>query len=138
MGVAQNPRSAEWYRSTYGDASTSGVVLAAAAGLDNAIVVKSAKHTIMVQAITINIKTSAAQTITIRDDNGTPIDVLVIEASAAAGTIRSINFGAKGVALTEGKNLDIVNTAGPAYSWSIEAYQVQTSASASTTADRTI
>lgn len=118
--------SAAWYRQTNTDKSTSGVVLAASAGLTDAIVVPSANHTLYIQLIAVNIHTAAAQTITFRDDAGTPIIVLFIEASAAAGTIRIIDFGAKGFALTEGKNFDIAGTAGPAYSFSIEAYAKQT------------
>lgn len=131
-------KSAEWYRQTYADASVSGVVLAAASGADNVIAALDTKHTVYVQRISVNIKTSAAQSITVQDDAGTPIIVLFIEASAAAGVIRTIDFGARGFALTEGKNLDISGTAGPAYSYSIEAYQKQTSPAQATTTDRTI
>lgn len=131
--------SAEWWRQTHGDRSVSGIVAAATAGVDNAIAVPSANHTIYVQKITVNIKTSAAQTITFKDDDGSsPKEALFIEASAAAGAIRTIDYGAKGFALTAGKNLDIAGTAGPAYSYSIEAYAFQAAAIASTTINRTI
>lgn len=135
--MASNPRAADGYRETYSDASTSGKVLAAAAGADNIIAVLSAKHTIFVQKITVTITTLGAQTITFRDDNSTPVDALIIEASAAVGTIRTIDYGAKGLQLTEGKNLDIVGTAAPAYTYSVEAYQKLTTADQSTSVNRT-
>jgi hypothetical protein len=137
MSVAQNPRSAEWYRNTYKDVSTSGVVLAAGAGAA-AIVALAASFTIFIQKITVNISTTAAQTITFRDNAGTPIIVAFIEASAAAGTVRTIDFGSKGFALTEGKQLDISGVAGPAYSYAVEGYIRQTSGVAASTIDRTI
>lgn len=136
--VNSNPLAADGYRSKWGDASISGVVLAAGTGAADAIAVKSAKHTIFIQKITLFIKTSAAQTITFQDDASTPLDAYIVEASAAAGVIRSIDYGARGFKLTEGKNFDIVNTAGPAYSYAVEAYQAQTSPSQATTSDRTI
>lgn len=133
------PRSAGWYRQTYTDLSTSGIVNATGTGLDNAVAVPSANHTIFVQRITFNSLTSAAQTITFKDDNSTALTVLFIEASVAAGTIRTVDFGARGFALTQGKNLDLVNAAtGPAYSWAVEAYAKQTATFADTSVARTI
>ena len=96
-----------------------------------------AKFTNYIQKITVNISTSAAQSITFQDSAGTPIVVMFIEASAAAGTIRTVDFGARGFALTEGKALNISGSAGPAYSYAIDAYQAQTSAGQATTTDRT-
>jgi hypothetical protein len=129
-------RSGEWYRSIYRDATVSGIVAAATAGVDNVIAVLDAKHTIFVQRITVTVNTLGAQTITFQDDASTPVKVFTIEASAAVGTIRSVDFGAKGFALTEGKNLDIAGTAAPAYSYVVEAYQRQTAVIASTTINR--
>lgn len=131
-------RSASWYRGFYRDESVSGIVATGTAGANNAIAVPSSTHTLYIQRISVNIQTSAAQTITFQDDANTPVVALSIEASAAAGTIRTIDFGARGFALTEGKNLDISGTAGPAYSYSIEAYAKQTAAGQSTTINRTI
>lgn len=131
-----NPRSAEGYRASYTDLSTSGPVLAAGAGVNDVILVPGAKWTIFVQTIFMSITTSAAQTITVRDDAGTPVPLFIVPASAAAGTIYKLDFGAKGYALTEGKNLDIFGTAGPAYIYTIEAYARQTGVTQSTTTDR--
>lgn len=135
--VISNPKAADGYRSQYSDASTSGIVLAAAA-TTTPIQALSAKFTIFVQKLTIVITTSAAQIITIKDSNGTPVVIGSIAASAALGSVYTVDFGARGFALTEGKDLVIAQTAGPAYSYSIEAYQKQTSATAATTVDRTI
>lgn len=135
--LANGVRSAEWYRTVYKDVSTSGVVLAAGAGVAG-IVAKATGFTNYIQKITINIATSAAQSITFQDDAGTPIKVAFIEASAAAGVVRTYDFGARGFALTEGKQLDISGSAGPAYSYAVEGYQKQTSAVAASTVDRTI
>jgi len=133
-----SPRSPEWYRNTYRDLSTSGTVLAAGTGEAPVVTTPDAKHTIFIQKITTSITTSAAQTITYRDTSGTPIPVTIIEASAAVGTIRTIDFGARGFALGEGKNLDVVNVAGPAYGYVIECYARQTGVGQDTTIARTI
>jgi hypothetical protein len=129
-------RSGEWYRSIYRDASVSGIIATGGAGQDNVITVLDVAHTIFVQRITVTIHTLGAQIITFQDDAGTPVKVLTIEASAAAGTIRSVDFGARGFGCTVGKNLDLVNTAAPAYSYVVEAYQRQTAVIASTTINR--
>ncbi len=128
-------KSAEWYRRVYRDLSTSGIVAAATAGAGNVCVAPDAKYTIFVQSITVTIKTAAAQTITFQDDSGT-IQATIIEASAAAATIRTVDFGAKGLALTVAESLDIVNTAGPAYAYAIQAYARQTVVAQSTTVNR--
>lgn len=135
--MADTPRSADWYRNTYRDASVSGLVAAGTNGISNLITIL-ANHTIFIQRITVNIHTSAAQTITFQDDSGSQ-KPLFIEASAAAGTVREVDYGARGVALTAGENLDIVQGgAGPAYEYSIEAYQRQTSAIDGTGVNRII
>ena len=134
--MADASRSADWYRSIYRDATVSGIVATGTAGIDNVIAVLDTKHTIFVQRVTITFHTLGAQTVTVQDDASTPVKVLTVEASAAAGTIRTVDFGAKGFACTEAKNLDIVGTAAPAYSFVIEAYQRQTAVAQSTTINR--
>ena len=114
-----------WYRRVNQDVSVSGTVAAGAAGKDNAIVVPSSAHTIFVQKIHLDIQT-AGQVITFQDDAGTPVVIATI-ASTVTGPV-TIDFGDRGFALTEGKNLDISNTATPVYSYSVEAYARQTSA----------
>lgn len=144
MAGFPNPgaRSAWWYRATKLDLSTSGVVLAAAAGAANVLAqpttVPANVMTIYVQKIVVTITTAAAQTITFQDTNGTPIIALIIPASQAVGSVVLIDFGSKGLALTPGKNLSIVGTAGPAYTYSIEAYADGLGPTQATTVDRTV
>jgi hypothetical protein len=120
-------RSPEWYRRIYRDKSTSLQVAAASAGQAGVIAAVTG-HTVYVQRIVVAILTSAAQTITFRDTAGSPVSIAIIPASAAVGTIYNFDFGARGVALTAEKGLDISGTAGPAYTVSVEAYARQTSA----------
>lgn len=135
--VASNPKAADGYRVIHSDASTSGNVVAATA-TTTAIAALSAKFTIFVQKLTIVITTSAANIITIKDSAGTPVVIGSIAASAALGSVYTIDFGSRGFALTEGKDLVMAQTAGPAYSYTVEAYQKQTSATQATTTDRVI
>jgi len=137
MALISNPRAADGLREIHVDASTSGIVLAAAA-TTTAIAALSTKFTIFVQKLTIVITTSAAQIITIKDSAGTPVVIGSIAASAALGSVYTIDFGSRGFALTEGKDLVIAQTAGPAYSYSVDAYQKQTTAGQATTVNRTI
>lgn len=135
--LISNPKAADGYRSTNVDASTSGLLLAADT-TKTAITALSTKHTIYVQKLTTVITTSAAQIITIKDNNGTAVVIGSIASGAALGSIYTIDFGSRGFALTEGKDLLIVPAAaGPALSYAVEAYQKQTTASGSTTTDRT-
>jgi hypothetical protein len=135
--LISNPKAADGYRSANVDASTSGVLLAADT-TKTTITALSAKHTIFVQKLTTVITTSAAQVITIKDSNGTAIVIGSIASGAALGSVYTVDFGARGVQLTEGKDLLIVPAAaGPALTYAIEAYQKLTTAAASTTVDRT-
>ena len=119
--MSDGARSAEWYRAQYSDKSISGTVLAAGTGVADAITPKSANHAIYVQKIVHNPTTAAAQTVTYRDGAGTPIVLAVVAASASAPI--TIDFGARGFKLTTGEELDVVNVAGPAYAYTIEAYE---------------
>lgn len=138
MATHSSANSPEWFRATYTDVSTSGIVATGTAGIDNVIVVPGSLWTIFVQKITVVMRTAAAQTISFQDDAGTPVPAYVVEASAAAGVIRTIDFGARGFALTVAKNLDISGTAGPAYSFAIDAYARQTATGQSDTVTRII
>ena len=135
--MASNPRAADGYRETYTDLSGSGVVATSDASTTLATV-PSAKHTVFLQKMTVVITTSAAQIITIKDSAGSPVEIGSIAASAAKGSVYTIDFGSRGYALTEGKNLLMTQTAGPAYTYAIDAYAKQTAAGQSTTADRII
>lgn len=135
MSAIQNPRSREWYRSVYRDASSSGVVAAASAGASNVVPVPDANSTLYVQSVTISITTSAAQTITVQDSAGTPVAIAVVPASAT-GPFR-VDFGPKGFGVTQGKQINIAGTAGPAYAYSFEAYAFPSAVIAATTVNRT-
>ncbi len=125
MSNAENARSAEWYRNIYRQRSVSGAVVAGSAGAA-AIIAAVTGFTVWIQKVVIVITTDAAQTITVQDTAGTPIHVLEIPASAGDGSVHTVDFGARGYALTADKGLDISGTAGPAYAYVIEAYQRQT------------
>ena len=134
--MSDNARSAEWYRNTYRDISTSGIVATGTAGANDLILCPT-NHTIFIQKITFMSKTSAAQTVSFQDSSATLL-ALLVEASVTAGLFRTIDFGARGFATTPGEAFEIVGTAGPAYSYVIEGYARQTSAVASTTINRYI
>lgn len=88
------------------------------------IAVKSANHRIYVQKIVVNVSTVAAQTITFKDDAGTPVVIAELPASAAKGAQVLLDAPGEGVPLTLGKNLDVTaSAAGVAGSLYVEAYQ---------------
>ena len=97
------------------------------AGKNDIILVK-ANHTIYVRLITYETITVAAQVVTFQDDDGTPMKIATIPASQA--TPVTFDFGDFGTPLTQGKNLDISNTAGPAARIHVEGYQKLTGVAA--------
>lgn len=134
--MASNPRAADGWRETYTDLSGSGVV-ATSDATKTLATCPSAKHTVFLQRITVVITTSAAQLITIKDSAGTPVEIASIAASTAKGTVYTVDFGSRGYALTEGKDLLMTQTAGPAYVYAIDAYAKLTTADQSTSVNRT-
>lgn len=91
--------------------------------------VKNASYTIYVQRIVVNISTSAAFTLIIRDSASTPLVLFEIPSDPGEGEFAK-DFGDTGLALTEGKNLDFVlSGAGLVGSITVEAYQKPTAAS---------
>ena len=116
-------KSAAGYRALFGDASTSRTLTASDTTVADLIAVKSTSHTIFVQKVTIGVTTSAAQNWTLQDDATTPIVLAVLPNSASVAP-HEWDFGARGFACTEAKNLDlVVSSAGVAGSVTIEAYQ---------------
>lgn len=90
---------------------------------------KSANHTIYIQRISFAPTTYAAQTLTFRDDAGTPVEIGFMSIPAAAPTTGIcqyvIDYGPQGTPLTKGKNLDvIISAAGPAGRLVVEAYEI--------------
>lgn len=121
-----------FYRRQYSDKTTDRNIVAADESAQHADVIapKSAKHTVYIQKITVNITTYSAKTITFQDDAGTPVPIALISVPAAAVALPSesnsmtVDFGPKGKPLTEGKNLDIIlSAAGLAGAVHIEAYE---------------
>lgn len=127
-----------WYRRVYGDLSASGTVSAATGGAANVVKAPQSIDTLMIQRIAVNITTVGAQSITLEDTAGTPVVIGFIPASQAAGSAIVFDYGPAGIALTQGKNLSIVGTAAPAYSWAVEAYPLQTGTGQDTTVNRTV
>jgi len=118
-----------FYRRQYSDKTVDATILAATDD-QTLITAKSAKHTIFVQKITVEITTYSAKTWTFTDSNGTPKPVAHISIPAAAvalpseSNIITCDFGLKGLALTEGKNFLLdVSAAGAAGAIHIEAYE---------------
>lgn len=115
-----------FYRTMFKDASIARTMVAADTTTEHAdvIIPKSASYTIFVQRIIFNCTTDAAQTLTFQDDNSSAKVIGKSAASPGLGIEIVADFGPKGVALTEGKNLDIVvSAAGLAGQINIEAYQ---------------
>lgn len=108
------------YQKTYESRNKTTVMAAADAGKTDIATTRDANHTLYIQRITYVPSTVAAQAITIRDDNGTPVPIALIPASQATPYVA--DFGPDGIALTAGKNLDASNVAGPAGVFKVEAY----------------
>lgn len=107
-------------RGQYMPVTAAGFVLADRAGAAG-VVADKANATFYVQRVVLSITTAAAQVITVRDSNGTPLVIASLAASAALGPYEW-NFGEDGLPLTSGKGVNIVNTAGPAYAYIVEGY----------------
>lgn len=121
-----------FYRAQYHDATTiQSVATGDSATKEDVIAVKSARHSIFVQRITLSVTTDAAQSLTFQDDAGTPVVIAKSPASPGLGLEVVADFGPMGIQLTEGKNLDItISGAGLACKINIEAYQRVTAVSA--------
>lgn len=95
------------YRTCYEDVSYDHDILAADSTTLNAILAKT-NYTIFVQAIVVNVYTDAAQTLTFQDTAGTSVVIHKTRSSPGLGPIdESVDFGAEGKKLTEGKGFDI-------------------------------
>jgi hypothetical protein len=121
-----------FYQRRYASKSISRNIVAADTSTEHAdiIVPKSANHQIWVQRIFFNPTTYSAKTFTFQDDAGTPVPLGHMSIPAAAPTTGGqtdqyfLDFGPEGVALTTGKNLDlIISAAGAAGKLRIEAYE---------------
>jgi hypothetical protein len=77
-----------------------------------AFLTSRAGYTLMIQGIRVHVITAAAQAITFQDDALTPKVVAKLPASAAVGDLHELLESEEGIPCTEGKNFDIVGTAG--------------------------
>jgi hypothetical protein len=120
---------ADVQRRTYEDVSVSGFVLAADDYSTNkrALVAAKAGETIYVQKVNIIVTTDNAATQTVQDTASTPLIAAKTTASPGVAKDFLFDWGAQGLALTEGKGLDLTNSAaGLAYSFTVEAYRRRT------------
>jgi hypothetical protein len=107
-------------RIIYQDKSTSADF--AATDGDTTLVTGKTSYTLYIQRISVMIKTSAAQTITFQDSNGTAVYVAKLPSSPGVDTPWVFDFGDSGKALTSGKNLSMIMTAGNAGHVEVLAY----------------
>ena len=87
--------------------------LLATAGADPsaaAVIPAKAGYRIRITDVWFNCTTSTAQTLTIRDDNGTPVTLCIVPASVGVGT-HHYEFGPLGLAATVSQNIDLVASA---------------------------
>lgn len=108
--------------------TTDKFFLAATDDQTDVITVKSANHRLYIQKIIVSITTHADQTMTFQDDADTPVPIAVLtDEATVVPTVPSSwvwDFGPTGIALTLGKNFDImVSAAGIAAAIHIEAYE---------------
>lgn len=108
------------YRQMYADKCADADLLAADTA-KTLVVPKTAKYVLYIQKITYTPGTAAAQAITFRDTTGTPIVLAVVPASQTLPW--QADYGPKGKPLAAGKSLVSANTAGPAGSIHVEAYE---------------
>ena len=113
---------ARFLRDIYGAISQSVRFITSYTGTDPLIASPGAKYTIFIQKILFLCTTDAAQNITIRDNASTPIVATYIATSPGLG-LKTYDFGAEGMPMTQGKDIDIaVSGAGLAGWISVEAY----------------
>ena len=87
---------------------------------------KDANHTIFIQRLSFWVSTSVAQTISFEDSDSSAFQIAEIP-SAPGKAMFNFDFGARGVALTEGKDFKMmVSAVGYAGALSWEGYQKRT------------
>jgi hypothetical protein len=126
--------TAEARRMVFKD-KTKSLILVAADTTQDAFLTKRANHRIWVQRIIGYVTTDAAQSITFRDDAGTPLIIATITTSPGDETRWDFDFGSTGIPLGENTDLDVVlSAAGLAGNITIYAYQAPSSVFDTTTA----
>lgn len=116
------------YNSRFQDVS--GTLAFAATDVDTTLVTNpNTAYSIFIQKIRVNIFTSAAQSATFEDSNGTPLVIAAIVSSPGTG-YQEWDFGPQGIKLTEGKNFNLnVSAAGLGMNIEWEGYMRPTAAS---------
>lgn len=83
--------------------------------------------TIYVQRLSVTITTTAAETLTFKDSNGTPKPIVATDTNPGANTQYVWDFGPEGVSLTQAKNFVVaISGAGLAAHIEFSAYLRQT------------
>lgn len=113
----------EWLRQQNKNVSNTVQVAAANAGPVTLVTNSGPKYVTYVQRISVHILTTAAQTGTFQDTNGTPVKIDGIPTSAAVGPELDYDYLDEGVPLTAGKDLVLaLSGAGYALLVAVEAY----------------
>lgn len=117
-------------REAHSDVSAQAIY--AASDSTKTLIAGVANMTIYVQRLVYVPFTVAAQAITVKDSTGTPVIIALIPASQS--TPYEINYAVdpseRGFGLTEGKDLLVTSTAGPAGSFVVTAYLKKTALTA--------
>ena len=113
------------WRNFFVDKSRIYALTTAATGTAAAIVpVRASTSTLYIQRILLSVTTDAAQTLTFQDDAGTPLVIAKSPSSPGLGIEIVADFGPGGIALTAGKNLDmVISGAGLGAQVNVEAYE---------------
>lgn len=115
------------FRRTYQNVSGNRRVLAADSATASLIVCpRVTTETIYLQKLHIEVTTSGAFTWSFKDSAGTPIDIVPAVSTAAIAHF-DFDFGAEGVPMTQGKDLQLVISGAGAVGWlTWEAYAKRT------------
>src|SRR5690349_7678949 len=114
-----------YWQKIHGRHSKDGAVAVGDSATVTMITAKDSNHTIYVQKVHLTLTTAdGTHTWTVEDSNNTPKILNATDAAASSGSEYIWDFGPRGVALTQGKNLQMVlSGAGNVGTWEVEAYQ---------------
>lgn len=93
------------------------------------ITVRNATHTIYIQQIFVFIKTDAAQSLSFEDSNSSAKKIFGVSASPGLNAKFSMDWGPRGITLTEGKNF-LLNVSATGLACQITWYGYQKMSSA--------
>lgn len=87
-----------------------------------AVIAGKTGHAVVITRVTLNVSTDAARTLTVRDDNTSPVNAAIFPASPGVGT-RQVSYEPQGMEMTEAKNIDVyASGAGLAGTLLVEGY----------------